>query len=187
MEYADVQKAGFGLVWPPPRLPNRLPEKMQAVIYSAKIKGPRIAWKAVADNLIYAANRIPEISDTIVEIDNAMKWGFNFDHGPLRNMGCHRGGPQAVEKMDKPKGIDVPDGVKNMLAAGHNAFYKSEGGKTYFFDFATEGYKELSVSPNIISLAALKADNKVVKTSCQERLLSSISAMTSSAASSTPR
>ena len=59
-----------------------LPEKMKAVVFGDD-KGARFAWKAVASNLIYAANRIPEISDTIVEIDNAMRWGFNFEMGPF--------------------------------------------------------------------------------------------------------
>jgi 3-hydroxyacyl-CoA dehydrogenase len=62
---------------------------MKAVVYGDD-KGAKFAWKAIASNLIYAANRIPEISDTIVEIDNAMRWGFNFEMGPFRNLGCHR-------------------------------------------------------------------------------------------------
>ena len=39
-------------------------------------------WKNISDVLLYSANRIPEISDDIVQIDNAMKWGFNWELGP---------------------------------------------------------------------------------------------------------
>ncbi len=160
LEYAEYSNPDFPCL-AAAKSAKSLPEKMKAVVYGDD-KGAAYAWKAVAHNLIYAANRIPEISETIVEIDNAMKWGFNFTMGPFETWDAI-GVAEAVEKMTAD-GLGVPEKVKNMLAAGHTAFYKSEGGKTFFFDFASEGYKELSVSPNIMSLAALKADNKVVKT-----------------------
>ena len=66
-----------------------LADKLKAVVYGDD-KAARFAWKVIANGLIYAVNRIPEIADTLVEIDNAMKWGFNFEMGPVRNLGCHR-------------------------------------------------------------------------------------------------
>ncbi|MCP3952497.1 MAG: 3-hydroxyacyl-CoA dehydrogenase/enoyl-CoA hydratase family protein, partial [Desulfobacterales bacterium] len=138
-----------------------LPEKMQAVIYGDD-KGARFAWKATAHNLIYSANRIPEISDTIVEIDNAMKWGFNFEMGPFETWDAI-GLEKSVAKMEAD-GLAVPENVKKMLAAGNTAFYKNEGGNVSYYDFATESYKALVVSANIVSLAGLKAADKVVKT-----------------------
>ena len=100
-----------------------LSEKMQAVVYGDD-RGSRFAWKAVAHNLIYAANRIPEISDTIVEIDNALKWGFNFEMGPFETWDAI-GLTKSIEKMEKD-GMVVPQKVKKMLDAGNTAFYKSE-------------------------------------------------------------
>jgi len=144
-----------------------LPEKMQAVVYGDD-KGARFAWKAVANNLIYAANRIPEISDTIVEIDNAMKWGFNFEMGPFETWDAI-GLEKSVAKMEAD-GFTVPENVKKMLAAGTTSFYKNEGGKVSYYDFATESYKEIVASDNIVSLAGLKAADKVVK-SCASATL----------------
>ena len=139
-----------------------LPEKMQAVVYGED-KGAHFAWKAVASNLIYAANRIPEISDTIVDIDNAMKWGFNLEMGPFETWDAI-GVATAVERMEKD-GFDVPPKVLKMLKAGHTAFYKSENGTLFYYDFESDSYKERVVSENILSLAAVKSRGKIAKAS----------------------
>jgi 3-hydroxyacyl-CoA dehydrogenase len=128
---------------------------MQAIVYGED-KGAKFAWKAVANNLIYAANRVPEISDTIVDIDNAMKWGFNLEMGPFETWDAI-GLATAVERMEK-EGFDVPQKVREMLKSGNTSFYKTENGTVFYYDFE-------SVSENIISLAAVKAKGKVVKTS----------------------
>nr|MDJ0809979.1 3-hydroxyacyl-CoA dehydrogenase family protein [Desulfobacterales bacterium] len=81
MAYEDWQKAEFPCLAAAKKA-KTLAEKLQAIVYGDD-KGAVFAWKAVADQLIYSANRIPEISDTVVEIDNAMKWGYNFEMGPF--------------------------------------------------------------------------------------------------------
>ncbi len=108
----------------PPELPclaaaqkaKTLPEKMQAIVYGED-KGAKFAWKAVANNLIYAANRVPEISDTIVDIDNAMKWGFNLEMGPFETWDAI-GLEASVARMEKD-GFDVPEKVQKMLKTGN--------------------------------------------------------------------
>ncbi len=137
-----------------------LPAKMKAVLYGDD-KGSRFAWKAAAANLIYSANRIPEISDTIVEIDNAMKWGFNFEMGPFETWDAI-GVAESVQKMEQD-GLPVPGNVKAMLAAGYTSFFKTENGQRFYFDFTDEDYKPMKESGNIITLAALKADGKVIQ------------------------
>ena len=158
MEYAELQKPEMACLTAA-KAAKTLPEKMQAIVFGED-KGAEFAWKAVADNLIYAANRIPEISDTIVEIDNAMKWGFNFEMGPFETWDA-LGLARTVERMDK-EGFAVPDGVRQMLAAGNAAFYKMEAGKRFYYDFPSGQYKEIKVSDTIVSLAALKAAGKTV-------------------------
>ena len=153
---AEAQKAG------------NLPEKMRAVVYGED-KGARFAWQAVANNLIYAANRIPEISDTIVDIDNAMRWGFNLEMGPFETWDAI-GLKTSVARMEK-EGFKVPPKVKKMLKAGHTAFYKTEKGTEFFYDFESGSYKEKVVSPNVISLASLTAQDKVVQTSDSASLI----------------
>ncbi|MEE9497577.1 MAG: 3-hydroxyacyl-CoA dehydrogenase NAD-binding domain-containing protein, partial [Desulfobacterales bacterium] len=160
----------------PPDLPclaaaqkaKTLPEKMQAIVYGED-KGSSFVWKAVASNLIYAANRIPEISDTIVDIDNAMRWGFNLEMGPFETWDAI-GLKASVARMEKD-GFDVPDKIQKMLKDGHTSFYKTQNGAVFFYDFESQNYKERIVSKNIVSLASLKALEKVVKTSDSATLI----------------
>ena len=159
LEYAEYESATFACLADAKKAKS-LPQKIQAVIYGDD-KGAQFAWKAVAGNLIYAANRIPEISDTIVEIDNAMKWGFNFEMGPFETWDAI-GLQKSVARMEK-EGLAVPQNIKNMLAAGCTAFYKTENGRRLYYDFASQSYRDLVISENIVSLPALKSTGRVVK------------------------
>ncbi|MBF0120395.1 MAG: enoyl-CoA hydratase/isomerase family protein [Desulfobacterales bacterium] len=159
LEYKEYGPADF------PCLANAkaaktLPDKMKAILYGDD-KGSKYAWKVVANGLIYTANRIPEISDTIVEIDNAMRWGYNFEMGPFESWDAI-GLKASVEKMEKD-GMAVPEKIKKMIAAGNTTFYKTEKGRKSYYDFATGTYKEITVSKNIIVLEHLKGAGKIVK------------------------
>ncbi|MGD2272539.1 MAG: 3-hydroxyacyl-CoA dehydrogenase NAD-binding domain-containing protein [Desulfobacterales bacterium] len=144
-----------------------LPEKMKAVVYGDD-KIAKFAWKVLAHNLVYAANRIPEIADTVVEIDNAMKWGFNFEMGPFETWDAV-GLAESVARM-QAEGFAVPEKITKMLDTGHASFYKTENGRTYFYDFTAGSHKELEVSENILTLKALKGAGKVAK-SCDSAAL----------------
>ena len=158
LEYSTYERPGFDCLKAAGKA-GSLEEKMRAVVYGDD-RGARFAWRATASNLIYAANRIPEISDTIVDIDNAMKWGFNLAKGPFETWDA-LGVSRAVEKMEAD-GFEVPEKVKKMLADGNETFYKTENGVRYFYDFESQGYKEVPLSANIVDLAVLKADGKAV-------------------------
>ena len=160
LEYSEYDPAAFECLANAQKA-KTLPDKMKAVVYG-KDKGARFTWKVVANNLIYAANRIPEIADTIVEIDNAMKWGFNFEMGPFETWDAI-GLAASAEKMEK-EGFTVPEKIKQMLAADITSFYKTDNGKCLAYDFAVQDYKEVVVSDNIVSLKSLKDANKAVKT-----------------------
>ncbi|NNL43650.1 MAG: 3-hydroxyacyl-CoA dehydrogenase/enoyl-CoA hydratase family protein, partial [Desulfobacterales bacterium] len=167
LEYAEYSPPDFACLAEAKKA-GTLAEKIRAILYGED-KGAKFAWKVVAHNLIYAANRIPEISDTIVDIDNAMKWGFNFEMGPFEAWDAI-GVKESVEKMKKD-GLKVPQLVIGMLESGCTSFYKSENGKTFFYDFKSNDYKELIVSKNIISLKALRGADKVVKTCASASLI----------------
>jgi 3-hydroxyacyl-CoA dehydrogenase len=166
LEYVAFSPAAFPCMEAAKKA-KTLPDKMKAVLYGND-KGARYAWKTLAHNLIYSANRIPEISDTIVEIDNGMKWGFNFTMGPFETWDAI-GLVESVAKMEKD-GMAVPACIKKMITSGHTTFYKTEAGKVQYYDFAAESYKAVTISDNIISLASLKAAGKVVK-SCNSASL----------------
>lgn len=145
-----------------------LPEKMRAVVFGDD-KGARFAWKVTADSLVYAANRIPEISDTVVAIDNSMKWGYNFEMGPFETWDA-LGVAATVTRMEED-GIAVPASVKQMLENGCDAFYKKENGTTSYYDFATGGYKALETSANAVCLSAARGASKVVKSCASASLI----------------
>src|SRR2546430_2132244 len=79
-------------------------------------------WKTTMRTLCYAAERIPEIADSIVEVDHAMQWGFNWELGPFEVWDAI-GVEKSAAKL-KEEGRSVPAKVQQMLAAGARSFYK---------------------------------------------------------------
>ncbi|MCP3933726.1 MAG: 3-hydroxyacyl-CoA dehydrogenase/enoyl-CoA hydratase family protein, partial [Bacteroidetes bacterium] len=134
-----------------------LAEKIKTVL-KGDDKGAVFAWKMAANSFQYAGARIPEIADTIVEIDNSMKWGYNFEVGPFELWDTY-GVKEAIERMEKEE-LAVPENVKAMLAAGNTCFYKLENGIKYFYDFVSSSYKEVPVAKSMVSIAAAKGNNK---------------------------
>ncbi len=134
-----------------------------------KDKASIFTWKSISALLIYSANRIPEIADDIVQIDNAMKWGFNWELGPFEIWDAI-GVRKSVERMEK-EGMVVPNKVKRMLEKNAESFYKEENGVVYYWDFATESYKEVPTKPEIINLAILKRNNRVIKENADASLI----------------
>ena len=160
LEYQELEKPDLPCV-AEARKADALADKIRTVVYGEG-RGCGYAWKVLAHNLIYAANRIPEIADTIVEIDNAMRWGFNFELGPFETWDAI-GLQESVAKMDAD-GFSLPDKVREMLAAGHRSFYKMENGQRLYFDFTAGQYQPIQTSANIVSLDALKGAGKAVRT-----------------------
>jgi len=166
LEYSEYEPSDFPCLVKAKKA-KTLPEKIKAIVYGQD-KGARFAWKVVADGLIYAVNRITEISDTIVDIDNAIKWGFNFEMGPFETWDAI-GLEASADKMEK-EGLEVPEKVKQMIAAGHASFYKTDMGKHFAYDFTTESYTEIIVSQTMISLETLKGMGNRVQ-SCKSASL----------------
>ncbi|MCP4116206.1 MAG: 3-hydroxyacyl-CoA dehydrogenase/enoyl-CoA hydratase family protein [Desulfobacteraceae bacterium] len=158
LEYEEFTRPSFPCL-DEAKKKETLSEKVLCVL-NGEDKGAKFAWKMAANSFQYAANRIPEISDTIIEIDNSMKWGYNFEMGPFEVWDTY-GVEAAVERM-KTEGLDVPENVMAMLNAGNKCFYKLENGVKYFYDFASAAYKPIPVSETMVSLAAAKGNDKTV-------------------------
>ena len=160
LEYSEYAPTQFPCLKTAKKM-KTLPEKIRAVVYGDD-KGAKFVWKTLVANLIYSAHRIPDITDTIVEIDKAMRTGYNFSYGPFETWDII-GVKESAKKMEE-EGFSVPEKVKAMLAAGKKSFYKTENGRSFFYDFESKRYHPIPVSANIISLSGLKSANKVVKT-----------------------
>ncbi len=166
LEYSEYEPPDFPCLVEAKKA-KTLPEKIKSIVYGQD-KGARFVWKVVANGLIYAVNRIAEISDTIVDIDNAMKWGFNFEMGPFETWDAI-GLEASIDKMEKD-GFEVPEKVKQMIARGHTSFYKTDMGKRFAYDFVTESYKEIVAGKTMVSLETLKGAGNLVQ-SCKSASL----------------
>ncbi len=130
-------------------------ERIKALI-QGQDKAAEFAWRILRDTLLYSFKRIPEIADDVVNVDNAMKWGYNWELGPFETFDAI-GIDYFVERAEKD-GMDVPESLKKI-----KTFYKIEGGKKYYYDILTDTYKEVPVREGTINLTLLKKDNKVVE------------------------
>lgn len=121
-------------------------------------------WAALSDLWTYAANRVPEISDSIVEIDRAMKLGFNWELGPFELWDA-AGVEATVARMMK-EGKPVAANVEKLIASGQKAWYaddaKSPSGRKYF-DLLKSSWKELEVPAGVWSVTVAKKSNGIVK------------------------
>jgi 3-hydroxyacyl-CoA dehydrogenase len=90
-------------------------------------EGPagKFAWKVTSRSLAYAARRIGEIADDITAVDDAMRWGYNWELGPFEAWDA-LGFVATTERMEKD-GIALPDSIKKMKAEGATSFYKADG------------------------------------------------------------
>jgi 3-hydroxyacyl-CoA dehydrogenase len=129
-------------------------------LFSAKDLAGQFTFRTLTETLIYAANRIPEIADDIVNVDNAMKWGFAWKMGPFETWDA-LGVEKSAAKM-KEAGYEIPAWVQEMLEGGNESFYKREAGMLSFYDMVSKGYKEVPVKPGIILLPSLKEREKKV-------------------------
>lgn len=135
-------------------------ERIKALVYGKDRVG-EFLWKVISQNLVYAANRIPEISDDIVNIDNAVKWGFNQELGVFELWDAI-GVEKSVARM-REEGLTIPPVVEKLLSSGKNSFYNREDGKDYYFDFIAGDYKEVRPRPGVLILKSVKEGTGVVK------------------------
>ena len=109
---------------------QRLSDKITALCFGDD-RGSKYFWEITAKMLIYSANRLPEISDDILNIDNAMKWGFGWEAGPFETWDM-LGIKKTIDRM-KSEGKTVPQWVLDMLESGRETFYQVDNGiKSYW-------------------------------------------------------
>ncbi|MEL6945095.1 MAG: 3-hydroxyacyl-CoA dehydrogenase family protein, partial [Bacteroidota bacterium] len=125
------------------------PHRVRAML-NAEDKGGAFLREYFAGLFAYSANRIPEISDDIFSIDDAMRTGYAWEMGPFEYWDAF--GIQKGVDLAKENGESVADWVQEMLSAGHESFYKNEGGKRLCYDVASKSYKEVYSSAGFIIL-----------------------------------
>ncbi len=128
-------------------------ERIQRLV-AGDDRAAEYAWRNVSETLIYSARRVPEISDDIVSVDRAIRWGFNWDLGPFEIWDA-LGVRETAERMAKD-GHEVPPLVEKLLSSGNDSFYGSVGaGKDHrrvVFSPLTLQQEEEPARPGVILL-----------------------------------
>ncbi|MDB4972436.1 MAG: 3-hydroxyacyl-CoA dehydrogenase [Myxococcaceae bacterium] len=115
------------------------------------------AWKVLSRQLAYSARRIPEICDSVVAIDDAMKWGYNWELGPFETWDA-LGFVETTDRMLK-EGIALPDTIKKMRESGAKSFYREDGA---VYDLVKGTYTPRAKDPRYATFDILKKSNTPV-------------------------
>ncbi len=154
-EYKPAEKPKFASVQAVKMIDD--PAKKIAMMVAPGDKGSEYAWRTLRDSLIYTLNRIPEAADDVVNVDNAMKWGFNWEIGPFEMFDAI-GVKNFVTRCDK-EGIAFPESLRSI-----EKFYRfNESGIKEYFDLRTSSYQPVVQAAGIIDLQILKKAQGVVE------------------------
>jgi len=164
-EYGPKAKVRFDSIRGARKAEN--PAESVRKVMAAEDAGAQIAWAVTADTLLYAARRLGEVSDDVVNIDRAMRWGFAWDLGPFQVWDA-LGVRSSVERMEA-EGREVPAWVKEMLAGGRESFYTREEGREFFINGA--GPKAVPMEPGWFFLGDVDREKNVVEKNLSSTLL----------------
>lgn len=139
------------------------PDPAGKAIINKEQKAGQFVWRALSDLWIYAAGLIPEISDSIVDIDRAIRLGFNWELGPFELWDA--AGFEATMARMKDESRPIAENAIRLLASGRKSWYvddqKSASGRAYFD--VSAGYKPVQLPSGTWTVAAMKKTNGVVK------------------------
>jgi len=152
LDYRPSRRPDLPIV-PAARQHDDLGERLRLILDRAdEDRGARYVRDTLLPSLGYAARRVPEIADSLVEVDHAMEWGFGHQAGPFRTWDLI-GVARVVAEMDRLD-IAVAGWVRDFLAAGNQRFYRD--GAVY--SPVTESYEPVPSDPKVLDLDARKAE-----------------------------
>src|SRR6266480_3601100 len=124
-------------------------------------KAQQFLWGALSEMCLYAARRVPEISDNVVDVDRAMRWGFAWELGPFAMMDAV--GVKAFAAQVQKEGRAIPSVIEKVLSSGREGFYESEKGTTTVLDIGSGGAKKIEEPKGVIILKSLKDAGREVE------------------------
>jgi 3-hydroxyacyl-CoA dehydrogenase len=157
MEYVPQKKVKFATLELAKQEDNL--EKRMKVLMSGTDAAGNFYRKAFYSLFQYVGNRIPEISDDIYKVDDALKAGFGWGLGPFATWDAV-GVKETLQKMEAA-GLKIASWVHEMLAAGCESFYKVENGTTYYYDLNSKSYQVIPGREAFIILDNIRASKKV--------------------------
>ena len=161
LEYRDKQSAKFAtleLTKTVDKVIDRFP-----ILVNGKDKAGEFYRKNLAALFAYVSHRIPEITDQLYKIDDAMKAGFGWEHGPFQiwdAVGVEKG-----LELAKTEGYEVAGWVNDMLSAGSKTFYTVKDGASYAYDIDKKSQEKIPGQDAFIILDNIRKSNEVFKNS----------------------
>lgn len=161
LEYRDQKKASFATLELTKTI-DKVEDRFKVLI-DGKDKAGEFYRKNFAALFAYVSNRIPEITDELYKIDDAMKAGFGWEHGPFQiwdAVGVEKG----IEIM-KAEGKEPAAWVNEMLEKGIKSFYKVREGNTYYYDIPKKEHVKVPGQDTFIILNNIRESKAVFKNS----------------------
>src|SRR5437588_3514982 len=161
LEYQPQQKVRFPSISEARNISD--PVKRMLTILNGNDRASQLARQTTADSLIYAASLATEIADSIVAIDEAMRWGFNFELGSFEAWDALLQHPEVMQRVLQDR--EIPPLVRQVQVDGQGTFYIGTAGNRQYFDFHTRSYQPIPTPQGTISLEALKSQGVQTPTS----------------------
>ncbi|MFK5879702.1 MAG: 3-hydroxyacyl-CoA dehydrogenase/enoyl-CoA hydratase family protein [Flavobacteriaceae bacterium] len=161
LEYRPKKKAKFATLELTKNVDNVIDRF--AILIKGKDKAGEFYRKNFAAMFAYVQNRIPEISDEVYRIDDAMKAGFGWEHGPFQiwdAIGVEKG----MELM-KSEGYEVATWITEMLASGNTSFYTIKDGVKYYYGIPTKTQEKIPGQDSFIILDNIREAKTIWKNS----------------------
>jgi len=164
MEYRPRQRARFASI-ESARTIEDTRERLRGVLGPVLAgqtgdKAQQFIWRALSDMCIYAARRVPEICDSVADVDRAMRWGFGWELGPFEVWDTL--GVESVGKQLGREGRAMPALAERLLASGKKTFYEAANGEMSSFDAAAGAFKTVAEPEGVIFLKSLKERSKEI-------------------------
>ena len=165
MEYRARQKARFASLEAAKGIEDtteRLRTLIGPVIEGQKTdKAQQFLWGLLSENCLYAARRVPEISDHIADVDRAMRWGFAWELGPFELMDAI--GVKAFAEGVKKEGRSLPPVFEMLLASGRTSFYESNRGAKSVLSLSAAVPEAVEEPAGVLILKSLKDAGREVE------------------------
>jgi 3-hydroxyacyl-CoA dehydrogenase len=159
LEYRTKQPANFPTIEMAKSIDD-LKQRMKLLL-KGKDKAGDFYRKTFFGLFAYVSNRIPEITDALYKIDDALEAGFAWKMGPFSTWDVL--GVEKTIPTIEAAGYLVSDWIKEMVSIGCSTFYKVENGVRYFYDISSKSYQVIPGSEAIISLDTLRTDKTIWK------------------------
>ena len=173
MEYRERQKPRFASL-EAGKLLEDTRERLRALVAPAIANqsadnASKFLWNTLGETCLYAARRVPEIADRIVDVDRAMRWGFGWELGPFEIWDAL--GVEATARALEAQGKVLPPIVAELLSSGLKSFYQAHNGQLTYFDLAAKSLTPVTGAKGVIFLPSPQDQTKVVQKNSGARLI----------------